>query len=224
MGIALKKYKGFLRLRAAALAAAAASKGIDAILEDADGAHGNPNLDPNITDIAKPHTIINADIDIDSDNVEEMLDEELTVEDVAGKFERMFLRAARSYVQSKALCALADSFISFTDCGKSKILQVTNGIVTDVTKGYSNKADSIVSIREEFIINDSITVSEPLDTYIFGTAERTACANAMDLITFDRMRVLLSELGRVSAAGSAVKIQYAGVRTAPSWILTRSLI
>jgi DNA polymerase-3 subunit epsilon len=213
MAFALRHYKKLLRLRALAVATALAAA-------TAQGESRN-------TDITDGATVENdaVGIDIEDDGeIEDLSEIELTAEEIAEKFERMFLRAARSYVQSKALCALANSFIAFCDCGKSKILQVSNGVITDMTAGCSKKSELMASISEEFITENSLTVNEPIGTYIFGGSEPPVVTSSMDLLTFDRMRVLLSELGRVSAAGSQVKIQYAGSLIAPSWILNRSLV
>jgi DNA polymerase-3 subunit epsilon len=219
MAFALRHYKKLLRLRTLELARAKALNLIAAaempgLKQDA----GFENRDT--TDE------ITLSLDIESDDeIEDLSDVELTPEEVAEKFERMFLRAAKAYVQSKALCALSNSFIAFSDCGKEKILQVSQGIVTDVTGECSKKTEMIAaSINAEFITEDSLTLHEPVGTYIFGRGESNITQLSLDLTTFDRMRVLLSELGRVSAAGSVVKIQYAGSLIAPSWILNRSLV
>jgi DNA polymerase-3 subunit epsilon len=184
MAFALRHYKKLLRLRALAVATAlatAAAQGESRNTDIADGAA-----------VENDAVGVNVGVGIEDDGEIENLSEiDLTPEEIAEKFERMLLRAARSYVQSKALCALANSFIAFSDCGKSKILQVSNGVI---------------------------------GTSIFGGSEPPVVTSSMDLLTFDRMRVLLSELGRVSAAGSQVNIQYAGSLIAPSWILDRSIV
>jgi hypothetical protein len=222
MAFALRHYKKLLRLRALAMAIAQAQT----LAQTADTGQGEkPNTDSGAATITGGNGL-NIDIEEDDeDAIEDLSETELTPEEIAEKFERMFLRAARAYIQSKALCALGNSFIAFSDCGKSKILQVCDGIISDVTGGSSKKTESIAaSINQEFITESSLTVCEPIGTYIFGGSEPPVVPSSMDLVTFDRMRVLLSELGRVSAAGSEVKIQYAGSLIAPSWILNRSLV
>ena len=222
MAFALRHYKKLLRLRALAMAIAQAQT----LAQTADAGQGEKsNTDSGAATITGDNGL-NIDIEEDDeDAIEDLSETELTPEEIAEKFERMFLRAARAYIQSKALCALGNSFIAFSDCGKSKILQVCDGIISDVTGGSSKKTESITaSISQEFITESSLTVCEPIGTYIFGGSEPPVVPSSMDLVTFDRMRVLLSELGRVSAAGSEVKIQYAGSLIAPSWILNRSLV
>jgi DNA polymerase III subunit epsilon len=227
MAFALRHYKKLLRLKALAMAQAQAQAqaqalALTAAAADKQGEKQNIDIGDGATsgDEALSLTIE------DDDEIEDLSDIELTPEEIAEKFERMFLRAAKAYVQSKALCALANSFIAFSDCGKSKILQVSEGVITDVTGGGSSKRTAAIeaSISKEFITDNSLIVNEPIGTYIFGGSEPQTVASSMDLTTFDRMRVLLSELGRVAATGSQVKIQYAGSLIAPSWILNRSLV
>jgi DNA polymerase-3 subunit epsilon len=220
MAFALRHYKKLVRLRGLALAQAQAHA-----FSQAGGISPGENQKVDSSGVTAGNEALSIAIEEqDEDSIEDLSKIDLTPEEIAEKFERMFLRAARAYIQSKALCALSNSFIAFSDGGKSKILQVSEGVVTDVTGTASKNTNSATTINQEFITENSLTVNEPLGTYIFLASEPSVVAHSIDLVTFDRMRVLLSELGRVSAAGSQVRIQYAGSLVAPSWILNRSLV
>jgi DNA polymerase-3 subunit epsilon len=128
---------------------------------------------------------IELDDDPSNDDLVEEL--ELTAEDIAGKFLRMFLRAARAYLQARLIQALSNTTISFVDKQCAKTLYVQRGIVLASPQATPRHA-------------------EPLATDL-----RTDQSNGiapMDLITFDRMRILASELGRIARTGARIDMEF----------------
>jgi len=55
---------------------------------------------------------------------------EFTVEDVAGKFGRLFKRAAKAYLRAKILTRLLNCSLSFSERSRPRQLYVTNGVVS----------------------------------------------------------------------------------------------
>jgi DNA polymerase-3 subunit epsilon len=139
------------------------------------------------------------DGDVD-DDMELEEDAELTPEEIAGKFERMLLRAGKAYLQARVISSLCNSSIEFEDGGIAKKLAVKQG-----------------RIRTSPVDSDSMMQS------VQGS-ENGESGFVMDLSTFDRLRVLLSELGRVSANGPPVKIEVQGAPAVPAWLVSRSAI
>jgi DNA polymerase-3 subunit epsilon len=118
--------------------------------------------------------------------------EELTVEEVGAKFQRLFFRAARVYLQSKALNALLNATVEFCDTGVQQKLKIEQGqIVPSSTDGRD--------------------------------AQQTQSEN-IDLVTYDRMRVLLAELGRIRVSGATYKIISASGTGVPGWLLGRNIL
>lgn len=102
--------------------------------------------------------------------------DELTPEDVAGKYERLLMRAARAYRQSKRLTKLLNTNIIFEEQRKLHLIKVRNGTI-------------------EFVRPDAIPqVCEADDQLVWS------------LRTFDRMRILKTELDRVKKVGGRVVI------------------
>jgi len=126
------------------------------------------------------------------ERVDENEAEELTVEEVGAKFQRLFFRAARVYLQSKALHSLLNATVEFCDTGVQQKLRIERG--------------QILSSSE-----DSHTVLQ------------TDSGN-IDLVTYDRMRVLLAELGRIRVSGATYKIISDSGAGVPGWLLGRNIL
>jgi DNA polymerase III subunit epsilon len=123
--------------------------------------------------------------------------EELTANDVAGKFQRLFLRAARAYLQARALRCLLESSVEFCDQGVSKSIRVRNGKLME---------------------------AEQLHLFSSSHAPVRRAQPKIDLTTFDRMRVLLAELSRIKSSGSHIKIESDLGAGIPQWLIGRAPI
>ena len=192
MALALQMYKGTVRARqkeAARLAKQALELG-ESSLFAATADDGTVQASESFLDL-----------NLEDSDAEESAPAELTPEEVAGKFERMLLRAARAYLQAKAVCAISNASLHFNDGGVAKQLQVCQGLIDPINTPAAS----------DLLVAEAVSGT-------FSTAE----PRTMDLVTFDRLRVLLSELGRVSAAGSPVQIRFSGEQSVPLWILDRS--
>lgn len=103
---------------------------------------------------------------------------EYTPEEVAGKFARLFQRSAKAYLRGKLLTRLLNSRLIFEEKSNIRRLEVRNG--------------EIVKAEEASAIPD-----EP---------ESFPWAN-LDVMTYDRMSVLLAEIGRMRASGQNVIVE-----------------
>ncbi len=103
---------------------------------------------------------------------------EYTVEDVAGKFGRLFKRIAKSYLRGKVLTRLLDSRIIFEEKSKIRRLEVRGGEII--------RPDEILDLPEQ-------QCDQPWKD--------------LDVMSYDRMSVLLSEIIRMRAAGQNVIIE-----------------
>lgn len=140
------------------------------------------------------------EISVDLEDIAEREDavdediEELSVEEVGAKFQRLFFRAARVYLQSKALHSLLNSTVEFCDTGVEQKLKVENGRI---------------------ISPDFESLESPADK---DNPEK------IDLVTYDRMRVLLAELGRIRVSGASCKIESESNSSVPAWLLGRNIL
>jgi len=117
--------------------------------------------------------------------------EELTPDDVADKYERLLMRAASSYRLAKKLTHLLDAIVEFEESGKMHMLTVANGQLQ-----WCRTDESGVT----FLPSDvSCAIRAPLTC-------RTLPWDGLTLDTFDRLRVLHTELSRIIAGGGCVRI------------------
>ena len=181
MAIAIKMYREQTRL--AALQAGNVS--VSEEISEVDDTVETNNID------------VDSDLEVDDDGEES---EELTVEEVGAKFQRLFFRAARVYLQSKALHSLLNSTVEFCDTGISGELKIKNGRIESTPEDAGVQNSSVDQINSE--INDQ----------------------NIDLVTYDRMRVLLAELGRIRVSGSTYKIISNSGNGIPAWLLGRSIL
>ncbi|MDR3612014.1 MAG: GIY-YIG nuclease family protein [Candidatus Obscuribacterales bacterium] len=121
--------------------------------------------------------------------------EELTVEEVGAKFQRLFFRAARVYLQSKALHSLLNATVEFCDTGVEQRLRIERGQIFP-SAAPSGDVRPATQIKLENI----------------------------DLVTYDRMRVLLAELGRIQVSGATYKIISDSGAGVPAWLLGRNIL
>jgi DNA polymerase-3 subunit epsilon len=121
--------------------------------------------------------------------------EELTVEEVGAKFQRLFFRAARVYLQSKALHSLLNATVEFCDTGVQQKLRIQAGQILS----------SAAALEE-------------------GQAKAQTESENIDLVTYDRMRVLLAELGRIRVSGATYKITSDFGAGVPAWLLGRNIL
>lgn len=112
---------------------------------------------------------------------EEDLEEEMTAEDVADKFKSMLVRNACTYLHTHALTSLMNSTISFTDGSVERTLKVRGGVIEFDGEELKNAA-------QLFAVHHAKNL------------------HALNIGTYDRMRVLLTELVRVRAEGGNVRI------------------
>jgi len=103
---------------------------------------------------------------------------EYTPEDVSGKFGRLFKRIAKSYLRGKVLTRLLNSRIIFQEKSKIRRLEVRGGEIVHS--------------------DDSLELK--------NTAKEQLWQN-LDVMTYDRISVLLSEIIRMRAAGQNVIIE-----------------
>lgn len=117
------------------------------------------------------------DYDEEPDGVDDELTE-LTVEDVAGKFGRLFQRSAKSYLRGKLLTRLLDCRVIFEENSTIRRLEVRGGNI----------------IREE---------QAPELSHLHSSLPWAE----LDVMTYDRMSVLLAEILRMRSAGQNVIIE-----------------
>ena len=103
---------------------------------------------------------------------------EYTAEDVAGKFGRLFKRTAKAYLRGKMLSRLLNSRIIFEEKRNIRRLEVRGGEII-----HPDQAPNLP-----------------------GTCRDHLWAN-LDVITYDRMSVLLAEITRMRSAGQNVIIE-----------------
>ncbi|RTL42637.1 MAG: excinuclease ABC subunit C [Candidatus Melainabacteria bacterium] len=103
---------------------------------------------------------------------------EYTPEDVSGKFGRLFKRIAKSYLRGKVLTRLLNSRIIFQEKSKIRRLEVRSG---------------------EIVHSD--------DSLELKNAAKEQLWQNLDVMTYDRISVLLSEIIRMRAAGQNVIIE-----------------
>ncbi len=104
---------------------------------------------------------------------------ELTAEDIADKFERHFMRAGRSYLRAKQLTRILNSDIDF---------HITP---EDLETKYHLK------VRKGMINNQAAS----------ERVRKIQLWNGLNIDTYDRMSVLLSELEKIKTQSGQVKIQ-----------------
>jgi DNA polymerase-3 subunit epsilon len=102
---------------------------------------------------------------------------EYTPEDVAGKFGRLFKRIAKSYLRGKVLSRLLNSRIIFEEKSNIRRLEVRGG---------------------EIVRSDS--------AYEMPSSNKQPWSH-LDVMTYDRMSVLLAEIIRMRSAGQNVIIE-----------------
>lgn len=119
------------------------------------------------------------DSDEESDERED--DDELveyTAEDVAGKFGRLFKRTAKAYLRGKMLSRLLNSRVIFEEKKNIRRLEVRGGQIIN-----ADQAPDLPSNSKEHLWVD------------------------LDVMTYDRMSVLLAEITRMRAAGQNIIIE-----------------
>lgn len=103
---------------------------------------------------------------------------EYTPEDVSGKFGRLFKRIAKSYLRGKVLTRLLNSRIIFQEKSKIRRLEVRGGEIV-----HSDESLELKNAAKEQLWQN------------------------LDVMTYDRISVLLSEIIRMRAAGQNVIIE-----------------
>ncbi|MDG0814951.1 exonuclease domain-containing protein [Bdellovibrio svalbardensis] len=116
---------------------------------------------------------------VESAGAEELDEVQLTAEDIADKFERHFMRAGRSFLRAKQLTRILNADIDF------------HIMKEDLNSKYHLK------IRKGFVNNEA-----PSDR-----VRKVQLWNGLDIDTYDRMSVLLSELNKIETQNGEVKIQ-----------------
>ncbi|MFN8549934.1 MAG: GIY-YIG nuclease family protein [Candidatus Obscuribacterales bacterium] len=101
-----------------------------------------------------------------------------TPEDVSGKFGRLFKRIAKSYLRGKVLTRLLNSRIIFQEKSKIRRLEVRGGEIV-----HSDESLELKNAAKEQLWQN------------------------LDVMTYDRISVLLSEIIRMRAAGQNVIIE-----------------
>lgn len=104
---------------------------------------------------------------------------ELTAEDIADKFERHFMRAGHSYLRAKQLTKILNADIDF---------QITSD---NLNSKYHLK------VRKGFITHEAPS----------ERVKKIQLWNGLDIDTYDRMSVLLSELAKIKSQNGQVQIQ-----------------
>ncbi len=127
------------------------------------------------------------DFDEEADDLDDELTE-LTVEDVAGKFGRLFKRSAKSYLRGKLLTRLLDCRVIFEENSIIRRLEVRGGQI------IRPEQDS------EVFLESSLGAPASLPASSLPWAE-------LDVITYDRMSVLLAEILRIRSAGQNIIIE-----------------
>lgn len=102
---------------------------------------------------------------------------EYTAEDVAGKFGRLFKRIAKSYLRGKVLSRLLNSRIIFEEKSNIRRLEVRGGEIV-----------------------------RPDNAYEMPSSKKQPWSH-LDVMTYDRMSVLLAEIIRMRCAGQSVIIE-----------------
>ncbi|CAN5230716.1 hypothetical protein BH10CYA1_BH10CYA1_08040 [soil metagenome] len=117
----------------------------------------------------------------DEESVEDGEDDDLveyTAEDVAGKFGRLFKRTAKAYLRGKMLTRLLNSRVIFEEKKNIRRLEVRGGEII-----HPDQAPDLLSTSRAHLWVD------------------------LDVITYDRMSVLLAEITRMRSAGQNVIIE-----------------
>lgn len=115
---------------------------------------------------------------LNAEEVEELI--ELTAEDIADKFERHIMRAGRTYVRAKALTKILNADISYKPADSDQ------------------EAPYQVKVRGGHLIPEANPERVP----------KVNLWNGLTIDTYDRMSVLLMELGKIRTQEGAVEIQY----------------
>lgn len=164
-------------------------------------------------------------------------DHELNEDDIADKFERLLLRSAHSYRQSKRLTRLLNSTVAFEEAGgRCGSLNVSHGVIAPVSDlvpdpipGSVAGADAVVApavVAGSVSVSVSVSVatspvrglrpvpiSDPpmkTDSHDTHGIEGTVFPwNSLTLNTYDRMRVLDTELQRLRSEGRTVDLHFA---------------
>jgi DNA polymerase III subunit epsilon len=140
--------------------------------------------------------------DDDEEDVDDELTE-LTAEDVAGKFGRLFKRIAKSYLRGKLLTRLLNCRLIFEEKKVIRRLEVRGGeiiqrreddhVKNDHHRDNQGKDDPAQEDHAE--ANANLEQHNPLPWANF------------DVMTYDRMSVLLAEIVRMRSAGQNVIVE-----------------
>ncbi len=117
----------------------------------------------------------------DDDSEQDSDDDDLieyTAEDVAGKFGRLFKRTAKAYLRGKMLSRLLNSRVIFEEKKNIRRLEVRSGEII-----HPDQAPDLPSTSREHLWAE------------------------LDVMTYDRMSVLLAEITRMRSAGQNVIIE-----------------
>jgi DNA polymerase-3 subunit epsilon len=186
MATAIKMYREQMQIAAKQQLLGPEPDDEDALDENVEQEDEKVNDQISLDDIAKKVDVL------DEEEIEE-----LTVEEVGAKFQRLFFRAARVYLQSKALHSLLNATVEFCDTGVQQKLRIERGQISS----FSASEDSSTAARIESEDSEDI-----------------------DLVTYDRMRVLLSELGRIQVSGATYKVISDSAAGVPGWLLGRNIL
>jgi DNA polymerase-3 subunit epsilon len=116
--------------------------------------------------------------ELNSDEIGELI--ELTAEDIADKIERHIMRAGRTYLRAKELTKILNADISY------------HPAEAEMEAPYK------IKVRGGFINNEANEERVP----------KTSLWNGLTIDTYDRMSVLLMELGKIRTQEGSVEIQF----------------
>lgn len=116
----------------------------------------------------------------------EHLEKEISAEDVANSFEHRLIHCARAYLLSKAITTLMNCNVSFKDGGIEGSLKVRDGNIE-----FERKMPELPELESQSIYD--------LRSPITGDSK--------DLASYDRVRVLFTELSRIRAEGGNVELK-----------------
>ncbi len=118
------------------------------------------------------------DAELTTDDVDELI--ELTAEDIADKFERHIMRAGRTYVRAKELTKILNADIFYRPADSEQELPYQ------------------VKVRGGYITQEANSDRVP----------KVSLWSGLTIDTYDRMSVLLMELGKIRTQEGMVEIQY----------------
>lgn len=123
-------------------------------------------------------------------------DHVLTPDEIADKFERLLIHAARAYRLSRRLTSLMNSTVVYQESDTTHSIIVTGGALTFGAKAM--QALGVPAVNEQTQHYESMRKNEIGSRYPWL---------GLGLDTFDRLRVLNTELQRLIVAGQTVQIQ-----------------